>query len=49
MGQGLVSKLERRSIKGVITTESDPEKAVELYLQDSLEVTQPNAHHHGHN
>lgn len=48
MGQGLVSKLERKGIKGLVTKESDPEKAVELYLAGTLEVEQPNAHQHGH-
>ncbi len=49
MGQGLVARLERKGIKSLITKESDPEKAVLLYLEGSLESEQPNPHHHGHN
>lgn len=32
MGQGLIKRLERKGIKGIITKESDPERAVLLYL-----------------
>lgn len=49
MGQGLVKRLERKGIKGLITKESNPEKAVLLFLSGSLESEQPNQHHHGHN
>lgn len=49
MGQGLMARLERKGIKGLITKENDPEKAVLLYLKGSLESEQPNLHHHGHN
>ena len=49
MGQGLVRRLERNSIKGLITKEGDPEKAVLLYLDGSLKCEQPNPHQHGHN
>jgi len=49
MGQGLVRRLERKGIKGLITKESDPEKAVLQYLDGSLICEQPNPHHHGHN
>lgn len=49
MGQGLMMRLERKGIKGLITKEVDPEQAVLLYLSDSLETEQPNPHHHGHN
>lgn len=48
MGQGLMAKLERKGIKGVITEESDPEKAVSLYLEGSLKILEPAPHHHGH-
>jgi predicted Fe-Mo cluster-binding NifX family protein len=48
MGQGLMMRLERKGIKGLITKEDDPEKAVLLYLNGSLEAEQPNPHHHGH-
>ena len=49
MGQGLVRRLERKGIKGLITKEGDPEKAVLHYLDGSLKCEQPNPHHHGHN
>lgn len=45
MGQGLVMRLERNGIKGLMTNESDPEKAVLLYLTGSLETVLPNQHH----
>ena len=37
LGQGLVRRLARKDIKGLVTMESDPEKAVLLYLNGSLE------------
>ena len=50
MGQGLVRRLERKSIRGLVTRESDTEKAVELYLSGSLKTESPEAHdHHGGN
>jgi len=49
LGQGLVMRLARKGITGLVTKESDPEKAVLLYLNGSLESEQPNQHHHGHN
>ncbi|OQY45739.1 MAG: hypothetical protein B6242_09510 [Anaerolineaceae bacterium 4572_78] len=47
MGQGLVMRLERKGIKGVITKEEDPEKAVLLYLSGSLISEPPDKSHHG--
>ena len=41
MGQGLMAKLERKGIKGVITEESDPDKAVSLYLEGALKTLEP--------
>jgi predicted Fe-Mo cluster-binding NifX family protein len=35
MGQGLIMRLASKGIKGVITSEEDPEQAVTLYLQES--------------
>ena len=49
LGQGLVMRLARKGIKGLVTKESDPEKAVLLYLSGFLEGDQPNLHHHGDN
>ena len=48
MGQGLVMRLERKNIRGLVTKESDPQKAVELYLSGSLKTEQPEAHSHHH-
>ena len=48
MGQGMVIRLERKGIKGLVTKEHDPEKAVSLYLSGSLPSEQPRRHHHGH-
>ena len=46
MGQGLVMRLRRKNIIGIITSESDPDTAVMAYLAGSLETEQ--AHQHGH-
>jgi predicted Fe-Mo cluster-binding NifX family protein len=48
MGKGLVARLERKGIKGLITKEVDPGKAVLLYLSGSLKSEQPNQHDHDH-
>lgn len=48
MGKGLMKRLERRGIKGVVTKEDDPETAVSLYLSGSLKSEQPHRHCHGH-
>lgn len=47
MGQGLMMRLERKGIKGVVTKESDPQKAVSLYLDGSLLSEKPHRHQHG--
>ena len=49
MGQGLVMRLAGKGIKVLVTKESDPEKAVLLYLDGSHEAEQPKQHHHGNN
>ena len=41
MGQGLAKRLERKGIKSLKTKETDPEKAVLLYLNGSLENDKP--------
>jgi len=38
MGHGLVTRLARKGIKGLVTKECDPEKAVLLYLTGSFEA-----------
>ena len=48
LGQGLIMRLERKGIRGLVTKETDPEKAVLLYLGGSLESQQPNQNHHSH-
>lgn len=48
MGQGLMTRLERRGIKSIVTKEDDPETAILLYLSDSLISEQPHRHCHGH-
>lgn len=42
MGHGLMKRLERKGIKGLVTKEDDPQKAVIRYLEGSLESEQPN-------
>jgi predicted Fe-Mo cluster-binding NifX family protein len=46
MGQGLVTRLERKGIKWAITEENEPEKAVLLYLNGTLKSEAPHQHHH---
>jgi len=48
MGQGMVSRLARKEIKGLVTEEKDPENAVLLYLKVSLTTKEPEIHHHRH-
>jgi predicted Fe-Mo cluster-binding NifX family protein len=48
MGEGLMRRLSSRGIKGLITTELDPEKAVAAYLDGSLPLAVPDAHQHDH-
>ncbi|WP_428354736.1 NifB/NifX family molybdenum-iron cluster-binding protein [Methyloprofundus sp.] len=48
MGTGLVRRLENKDIQPLITTETDPDKAVEDYLQGSLITKAAEPHEHGH-
>lgn len=48
MGQGLVRRLAEKDILGLVTTQTDPETAVTLYLQDVLPTVAPEDHSHGH-
>ena len=48
MGQGLIKRLQRKAIIGLITKESDPKEATELYLKGSLTTEEPHQHSHGH-
>lgn len=47
MGGGLMRRLGRKGIKGIVTQEDEPEKAVLMYLDGSLNIEQPRQHHHG--
>jgi predicted Fe-Mo cluster-binding NifX family protein len=47
MGAGLQARLARKGIEGVVTTETDPERAVLLWLAGSLPRTAPHSHAHG--
>lgn len=49
MGSGMVRRLARKSIKGLVTKENDPETAVALYLKGELKAVEANPHEgHGH-
>ena len=48
MGTGLVRRLENMGIEPLITTETDPDKAVEDYLNGSLVTEAAEPHEHGH-
>jgi predicted Fe-Mo cluster-binding NifX family protein len=48
MGTGLVRRLENWGIKALITTETDPDKAVEDYLQGTLVIIAAKPHAHNH-
>lgn len=47
MGEGLQARLARKGIEAVVTTERDPERAVLLWLADSLPRAAPHSHAHG--
>ncbi|MDY0208528.1 MAG: NifB/NifX family molybdenum-iron cluster-binding protein [Pseudomonas sp.] len=44
MGSGMVRRLGRKRIKGLITKEEDPETAVTLYLKGELKAEEANSH-----
>ena len=49
MGNGMIRRLGNKGITGVITTQSDPETAVKLYLDGKLHSEEPHQHsHHEH-
>ena len=48
MGTGLVRRLETMGIEPLITTETDPDKAVADYLNGSLVTRSAEPHEHGH-
>lgn len=48
LGTGLKRRLEGKNIKAVATTETDPDKAVESYLDGALPIRAIEPHEHGH-
>ena len=44
MGSGMVRRLARKGIKGLITKETDPETAVLLYLKGELQADETSSH-----
>ena len=53
MGGGLQSRLGQRGIEALITSETDPDRAVAAYLAGTLPLGAPeehdeHGHHHGH-
>ncbi len=49
MGNGMIRRLGNKGITGVITSQSDPETAVKLYLEGKLQSEEPHQHsHHEH-
>jgi predicted Fe-Mo cluster-binding NifX family protein len=48
MGTGLVRRLENRGIKPLITSETNPDKAVENYLKGTLATKSAEPHEHNH-
>ena len=48
MGHGLSHRLTHKGIVGVVTPETDPDRAVAAYLDGSLAVLPPGSHDHGH-
>lgn len=47
MGDGLRQRLARRGIEALVTTENDPEKAVQAWLDGRLPLGEPRPHRHG--
>lgn len=45
MGGGLAARLEAASVKAVITTETDPDRAVTRFVQGTLDSIAPQAGH----
>ncbi len=49
MGNGMIRRLANKGITGIITSQSDPETAVKLYLEGKLQSEEPHEHsHHEH-
>jgi predicted Fe-Mo cluster-binding NifX family protein len=48
MGEGLVRRLAASGIRGLVTSEEDPDEAVAAFLEGSLETLPAHDHSHGH-
>jgi predicted Fe-Mo cluster-binding NifX family protein len=49
MGNGMIQRLRNKGVTGIITSQSDPEIAVMLYLKGKLQSEEPHEHsHHEH-
>lgn len=48
MGSGLVRRIKNMGIEPLITTETDPDKAVDAYLNGRLQTKPAEPHEHGH-
>jgi predicted Fe-Mo cluster-binding NifX family protein len=49
MGNGMIQRLRNKGVTGIITSQSDPETAVVLYLKGKLQSEEPHEHsHHEH-
>lgn len=48
MGAGLERRLGNNGIQAVVTTETDPDRAVEAYLNGTLVMLETEPHEHGH-
>jgi predicted Fe-Mo cluster-binding NifX family protein len=50
MGSGLADRLKAKGIQGLVTTETDPDRAVAAYLAGRLPLGEPESHgeDHGH-
>lgn len=46
IGQGLVRRLSANGVKGLITSETDPDKAIADYLSGTLITLAPESHEH---
>lgn len=47
MGDGLKDRLARRGIEALVTTETQPDRAVEAWLAGCLPLGEPRPHRHG--
>jgi len=48
MGSGLARRLQERNIQAVITKETDPDQAVQNFLDGALKMEPFEPHEHGH-